>query len=132
MASEERKGRRQRLFVAVDLPDGIREGLSAWGEAELVDPALRPVRPESLHVTLVFLGNREADEVEALVEAVGGMSAPAVLMKSLFMTLAGIPSAAPSVRAAASWDMSAVMSPEGFAAPLDESMPLASQAITSR
>jgi 2'-5' RNA ligase len=81
MASEERKGRRQRLFVAVDLPDGIREGLGAWGEAELLDPALRPVRPESLHVTLVFLGNREVDEVEALIEAVGSMSTPAVLMK---------------------------------------------------
>jgi 2'-5' RNA ligase len=81
MASEEARGRRQRLFVAVDLPDDIREGLKAWGEAELVDPALRPVRPESLHATLVFLGHREADEVEAIVEAVGEMSAPAVLMK---------------------------------------------------
>jgi RNA 2',3'-cyclic 3'-phosphodiesterase len=81
MASEERNGGRQRLFVAVDLPDDIRAGLAAWGEAELVDPALRPVRPESLHVTLVFLGNREADEVETIVETVGGMSAPAVLMK---------------------------------------------------
>ena len=67
--------------MAVDLPDVIREGLKAWGEAELIDPALRPVRPESLHVTLVFLGNREADEVEAIIEAVGEMSAPAVLMK---------------------------------------------------
>jgi RNA 2',3'-cyclic 3'-phosphodiesterase len=81
MASEERKGRRQRLFVAVDLPDEIRDGLGAWGEAELVDPALRPVRPESLHVTLVFLGHREPEEVEAIGEAVRGMSAPAVLMK---------------------------------------------------
>lgn len=81
MASQERKGRRQRLFVAVDLPDKIRDGLRAWGEAELIDPALRPVPPESLHVTLVFLGHRELDEVDALIEAVGGMSAAAVLMK---------------------------------------------------
>lgn len=81
MAGEERKGRRQRLFVAVDLPDGIREGIRAWGEAELVDRALRPVRAESLHVTLVFLGHREADEAEAIVAAVGEMSAPAVSMR---------------------------------------------------
>jgi len=81
MASEEGKGRRQRIFVAVDLPDEIREGLREWGEAELVDPALRPVRPESLHVTLVFLGHREADEVEAIGAAVREVSAPAVLMK---------------------------------------------------
>jgi 2'-5' RNA ligase len=81
MATEERKGKRQRVFVAVDLPDEIRDGLRRWGEVELVDPALRPVRPESLHVTLVFLGHREADEVEAIGEVVRGVSAPAVLMK---------------------------------------------------
>ena len=81
MASQEGKWRRQRLFVAVDLPDGIRDGLTEWGEAELVDPALRPVRPESLHVTLVFLGHREADEAEAITDLVRGVSAPAVLMK---------------------------------------------------
>jgi len=81
MANREVNGRRQRLFVALDLPDEIRGGLSAWGEAELIDPAMRRVRPESLHVTLVFLGNREADEVEEIGEAVRGMSAPPVLMK---------------------------------------------------
>ncbi|MBS1846608.1 MAG: RNA 2',3'-cyclic phosphodiesterase [Actinobacteria bacterium] len=81
MAGEERCGSRQRLFVAVDLPDGIREGLRAWGEAELVDPALKPVRAESLHVTLVFLGHRETAEVEEIVDLVGGLSAPPALMK---------------------------------------------------
>lgn len=81
MASQEGKPRRQRLFVALDLPDAIRDGLAAWGEAELIDPALRPVRPESLHVTLVFLGHREADEVEAIADLVRGLSAPQALMK---------------------------------------------------
>jgi RNA 2',3'-cyclic 3'-phosphodiesterase len=81
MASQEDRGRRQRVFVAVDLPEEIRSGLAAWGEAELVDPALRPVRPESLHVTLVFLGNREAAEVEALGAAVREVCAPPLLMK---------------------------------------------------
>ena len=81
MASQEPSGRRQRLFVAVDLPDEIRDGLREWREAELVDPALRPVRAESLHVTLVFLGHREAHEVEEIAEAVEGLCAPAVLMK---------------------------------------------------
>jgi 2'-5' RNA ligase len=81
MAAQELKTSRQRVFVAVDLPDEIRGGLTEWGEAELVDPALRPVRPESLHVTLVFLGHREAAEVEEMVDLVGGLSAPAALMK---------------------------------------------------
>ncbi len=81
MASREGKPRRQRLFVAVDLPDEIRGGLAAWGKAELVDTALRPVPPESLHVTLVFLGYREADEAEAIGSVVRGLSAPQALMK---------------------------------------------------
>jgi 2'-5' RNA ligase len=81
MASREGKPRRQRLFAALDLPDEIREGLTAWGKAELIDPALRPTRPESLHVTLVFLGHREADEVEKIAAAVREAAAPAALMK---------------------------------------------------
>jgi RNA 2',3'-cyclic 3'-phosphodiesterase len=76
----EREGR-QRVFVALDLPERVRGGLAAWGEAELADPALRPVRPESLHVTLVFLGHREALEVERIAAVVAASGAPAPLLK---------------------------------------------------
>jgi RNA 2',3'-cyclic 3'-phosphodiesterase len=75
------KHKRQRLFVALDLPDRVRDGLTAWGEEELVDPALRPVRPESLHVTLVFLGDREAAEAEAIAAVMGESDAAATLLK---------------------------------------------------
>jgi 2'-5' RNA ligase len=81
MASRDEKPRRQRLFVALDLPDPLREGLTAWGRKELTDPALRVTRPESLHVTLVFLGHREDEEAAGIAAAVGGLSARAVLMK---------------------------------------------------
>ena len=81
MASQEANPKLQRLFIALDLPDAIRDGVTAWGEAELIDPALRPVRPESLHLTLVFLGDREADKVEAIGDLVRGLSAPQALMK---------------------------------------------------
>src|SRR6201995_4994782 len=73
--------RRQRLFVALDLPDKIRAGVAAWGREELVDPVLKPVRPESLHVTLVFLGHREAAEVEAIEDLVRETEAQMVLSK---------------------------------------------------
>src|SRR5262245_30427722 len=45
------------MFVALDLPEGPRDALAAWRD-ELVAGRrdLRPVRPEALHVTLVFLG----------------------------------------------------------------------------
>jgi RNA 2',3'-cyclic 3'-phosphodiesterase len=75
------KQKRQRLFIALDLPDRVRDGLMAWGEEELVDPALRPVRPESLHVTLVFLGNREGAEAEAIAAVVRESAAAATLLK---------------------------------------------------
>src|SRR4051812_37270019 len=44
-----------RLFVALDLPDDIRAAIADWQRGALGDPALRPMRPESLHVTLCFL-----------------------------------------------------------------------------
>jgi 2'-5' RNA ligase len=56
MAKERLKSPRSRLFVALDLPDSVRAELQAWQDAEIVDPALRAVRPEALHSTLVFLG----------------------------------------------------------------------------
>ena len=75
------RGRRQRLFVALDLPDRARAGVAEWGEAELVDPVLRPVPPESLHLTLVFLGTREPAVVEEIAAAVREVEAPAPLLK---------------------------------------------------
>lgn len=59
-----------RLFVALDLPTGVREGIAGWGERELRDPALRPVVAENLHVTLAFLGHRDEAEVEPISAAV--------------------------------------------------------------
>lgn len=81
MAGAGEKTKKQRVFVALDLPEAVRDGLAAWGRAELVDPALRPTRPESLHVTLVFLGDRKAAEVEEIAAVVRRSGAPAPLMK---------------------------------------------------
>jgi 2'-5' RNA ligase len=81
MARGGEKTNKQRLFVALDLPEGVRGGLAAWGREELVDPALRPTRPESLHLTLVFLGNRGPAEVEEVAAVVARNAAPAPLLK---------------------------------------------------
>jgi 2'-5' RNA ligase len=70
MTKERPKSPRSRLFVALDLPDPVRAGLQAWQEAEIVDPALRAVRPEALHSTLVFLGwtaERDIEEIAAIL-----------------------------------------------------------------
>lgn len=77
VAKERLKSPRARLFVALDLPDELREGIVAWGQEALADPALRPVAPESLHITLAFLGYRPEKEIERIAAAVGECAGPA-------------------------------------------------------
>ncbi|HEY3435553.1 MAG TPA: RNA 2',3'-cyclic phosphodiesterase [Solirubrobacterales bacterium] len=81
MAKERPKSPRARLFVALDLPDEMREEVAAWGREERADPALRPVAPESLHVTLAFLGHRPEKEIERIAAAVRESAAPAPWME---------------------------------------------------
>lgn len=77
MAKERLKSPRARLFVALDLPDHVRAGIAAWGRGALADTALRPVRPEFLHITLAFLGYRPEKEIPRLTEIVEASVAPA-------------------------------------------------------
>lgn len=80
MAKERLKSPRARLFVALDLPDRVRDGIVAWGRGALGDPVLRPVARESLHVTLAFLGYQPEKEIEPLAglvrEAAASAAAP--------------------------------------------------------
>jgi 2'-5' RNA ligase len=77
VAKERPKSPRARLFVALDLPKELREGIGSWGREALSDPALRPVAPESLHITLAFLGFRPEKEIEAIAAAVQERTGPA-------------------------------------------------------
>jgi 2'-5' RNA ligase len=64
-----------RLFVALDLPEGVRETIVAWGRRVLGEaPAVRLLAPESLHVTLCFLGSQPASQVDRIA-AVCGLAA---------------------------------------------------------
>jgi 2'-5' RNA ligase len=55
---------RPRLFVALDLPEPARAALARFRDAA-ADPAVwRPLPETSFHVTLAFLGHREAADVE--------------------------------------------------------------------
>jgi RNA 2',3'-cyclic 3'-phosphodiesterase len=77
VAKERLKSPRVRLFVALDLPADVLDGLGEWQRAELRDPALRPSRAETLHVTLAFLGYHPEREVERIADAALGIAAEA-------------------------------------------------------
>jgi RNA 2',3'-cyclic 3'-phosphodiesterase len=77
VAEAKPKSPRVRLFVALDLPGELREGIAGWGREALADPALRPVTQESLHVTLAFLGHRDESEVEEIASIVEANAGPA-------------------------------------------------------
>lgn len=77
MAKERLKSPLARLFVALDLPEGLRGEIERWAGPALADPALRPVAPEALHVTLAFLGYLPVREIERLGALVEGLETPA-------------------------------------------------------
>lgn len=77
MTKERLKSPRARLFIALDLPEAVRAGIVAWGRRELADPALRVVPPESLHITLAFLGYLPEKEIGRLGKIVAGLRSPA-------------------------------------------------------
>jgi RNA 2',3'-cyclic 3'-phosphodiesterase len=68
-------GPRARMFLALDLPQEARERLVAWRELILDGRRdVRPVRPEALHVTLVFLGWQDESAAERIADAAFGSS----------------------------------------------------------
>lgn len=65
-----------RLFVALELPDAVREALVAWRAPLLRDAdELRAVAPEALHVTLAFLGWQPEEAIAPLGELVDACAA---------------------------------------------------------
>jgi 2'-5' RNA ligase len=70
-----------RMFVALDLPEMVREDIAASAETALTDPALRRVPKESFHVTLAFLGNRPLSDVEPIAEVIEWAAEHPVLME---------------------------------------------------
>ena len=66
-----------RLFVAVDLPAVVRRELAHWARGAAASSRasggrLRLLEPETLHVTLCFLGEQPAAAIDAIAQAVAG------------------------------------------------------------
>jgi 2'-5' RNA ligase len=81
MAKERLKSPRARLFVALDLPERVREQLVEWQRRALTDPALRPVAAEALHVTLCFLAYHPERDIESIAEVVQGVDSQPIELR---------------------------------------------------
>jgi RNA 2',3'-cyclic 3'-phosphodiesterase len=68
-----------RLFVALDIPETIRERIASFlEEVRRLAPVVRWVAPESLHVTLKFIGERPDGMVQSIEESLRKISSPAI------------------------------------------------------
>lgn len=64
-----------RTFVAIELPDRLRDYLSAVGRElgrQLPNNSVRWVKPEQMHLTLRFFGDTALTQVDPLAEALRG------------------------------------------------------------
>lgn len=62
----------KRLFVAVEIPDEIREKVHALAE-ELPKDAVKVVEPQNIHLTLKFIGNFPEDKIQELESRLSGV-----------------------------------------------------------
>lgn len=56
-----------RLFIAVQLPDGIREKLGVLSK-EIEQDGIRPVEPKNMHITLRFIGEMPEERISEIKE----------------------------------------------------------------
>ena len=71
-----------RLFLALDIDDAIRERIARFvDEVRNFSPDARWVKPESLHVTLKFIGEVPDDTVEKIKQALKDVSAATTEIK---------------------------------------------------
>ena len=66
-----------RLFIALDIDDAIRGRIARFVDGvRNFAPDARWVKPESLHVTLKFIGEQPEAAVEKIKQELAGMAAP--------------------------------------------------------
>ena len=64
-----------RVFVAIDLEEQVREKIARFLEGvRKFSPDARWVRPESLHVTLKFIGEQTEEQVAAITGRLRGLA----------------------------------------------------------
>jgi len=68
-----------RIFVALDIDAAIRERIELFMDGVRgFAPDARWVRPESLHVTLKFIGNKSSEEVDGIRQSLARIAAGSI------------------------------------------------------
>jgi RNA 2',3'-cyclic 3'-phosphodiesterase len=68
-----------RVFIALDIDDGIRARLQLFlDDVRGFAPDARWVHPESMHVTLKFIGEKPSQAVDEIKQALGAIRAGAI------------------------------------------------------
>jgi 2'-5' RNA ligase len=76
------------MFVALDLPAQARAELAAWRDTLISGrDDLRPVAPEALHVTLVFLGWQDEAAARRVAPLPDGPAPPTEPFPAAALTL---------------------------------------------
>lgn len=70
-----------RLFVALDLPEPVRDQIAAWQATALTDSSVRAMRPQALHVTLCFLAHRSVEAIPRIEELLKSVRARPVELR---------------------------------------------------
>lgn len=71
-----------RLFIALDLTDAIRDRIRLFMDGvRNFAPDIRWVRPESLHITMKFIGEKPAEAAEQIKTALSAIEADPVRLK---------------------------------------------------
>lgn len=101
-----------RLFLALDLPDDVKRRLSArCDERKASLPKARWVRPETLHLTLAFLGGVD----EALVPEIDQALGPVFAARPAFTArLGGVGAFPPRGKARVLWTEFEAVRPADF------------------
>ncbi len=66
-----------RLFLAIEIPEDVRAAIaSLLREFHAIAPQVKWVRPESLHLTLKFLGETNPDQFDAIKHTLASIHFP--------------------------------------------------------
>jgi 2'-5' RNA ligase len=83
-----------RLFVAIHVPERIRTTIAILlDEFRLIDPELKWIKSENLHITLKFLGKTDASQLDAVVKALSTIARSAHPITFNFAGLGFFPNA---------------------------------------